>query len=130
VPGVDLSVGASKCSATQQASIARCASVSQSQFCNAVSECQLCQLPDVFVPTAPPSLACAWQPQAGVAPCLFQGARYEANQCPVATGSVDDCATDETIDVTPPCSVTGVAACQSLNFTECATQTNCSVRFA
>jgi hypothetical protein len=57
-PSTNISVvGIPSCSETERSSIARCANLPPSQFCNDVPECHLCMQPRSF-PSAPRWLAC------------------------------------------------------------------------
>jgi len=114
------------CSKEAVTNMTRCTSVKGDTFCNHVLGCQLCIASDPFLLDLPPSVQCSWHPDIGSSSCRFEGNLYQPGICPVYTGQASDCVTDDTMGTKPPCLIPQVNECAALNYTACASQSNCT----
>lgn len=111
-----------RCDALAIDRITYCANLPADRFCNAEANCHLCSMPDPFNSESK-SVQCTYRPPTGK--CAAQGYYYEAGQCPIYTGQLSDCTTDETIESIPWCPLPSRRACEALNATSCNTADGC-----
>lgn len=78
---------AKQCSKATLAEISRCASLNTSAvFCNSVPNCQLCNIPDTYIPSLS-QLRCVYAPPMTSTtlqePCVSRNVLYQKGECPV-----------------------------------------------